>query len=86
MKIEWNDSKNELLKSIRNLSFEQVKAEIEAGRFVGPENNPAKDREGQKRILVKIDGYPVIVPFVVTEDGGWFLKTAYRCRSAKGRI
>lgn len=84
MRIEWSEEKNELLKANRNLSFEQVKVEIVAGRFIGPEDNPARD--GQKRILVKIGGYPVIVPFVVTEEGSWFLKTAYKCRAAKGRI
>lgn len=47
-------------------------------------DNPA--RAGQRRVVVKIAGYPCIVPFVVEQDGGWFLKTAYKCRKAKGRI
>lgn len=84
MKIEWNAEKNELLKQTRNVSFEQVMEEIENGRFLGPENNPA--REGQKRIIVKINSYPFVVPFVEMENGGWFLKTVYPCRRMKGRL
>lgn len=84
MKIEWNDEKNELLKTTRNLSFEQVKAEIEAHRNTEPVMNPA--HESQFITVVEIDGYPVAVPFVITENGDWFLKTAYRCRKYKGRI
>lgn len=84
MNYEWSEEKNELLKATRNLSFEQVKAEIEKGAFVGPERNPA--RENQQRIIVKIDGYPCVVPFVVTKNGDWFLKTIYPCRKMKGRI
>lgn len=82
MIIEWNDDKNEMLKRTRNVSFEQVKAEIEAGRFIGPEENPS--RENQMRIIVKINDYPCIVPFVEMENGGWFLKTVYQCRKMKG--
>ena len=35
--ISWNNEKDELLKASRQVSFWQVKAEIEAGRFIGPE-------------------------------------------------
>lgn len=84
MKLEWNAEKNELIKKTRNVSFEQVAEEIKNRRFVGPEENPA--REGQKRIIVNICGYPYVVPFVVMENGGWFLKTIYPNRKMKGRI
>ncbi len=84
MVIEWNEEKNELLKATRNVSFEQVLEEIEKGAFIGPEENPS--RENQKRIIVKINDYPFAVPFVVMENGGWFLKTVYPCRKLKGRI
>ena len=82
--IEWNDEKNELIKQTHGLCFEQIQTEIEAKRYVGPEANP--NHEGQYRVIVKIDDYPVAVPFVVTETGSWFLKTAYFCRKMKGRI
>jgi len=79
--IQWNDEKNELLKSERGVSFEEVVAELEAGRFVGPEDNPA--RPGQKRVIVRIRDYPHIVPLVVDERGDWFLKTIIPSRKAR---
>jgi uncharacterized DUF497 family protein len=32
--IDWSDEKNELLKSTRGVSFEEVATELESGRFV----------------------------------------------------
>lgn len=84
IKCRWNEEKNELLKASRGISFEQVVEEIEAGRFIGPEENPA--REGQQRIVTVIDNYPCVVPFVVENDGTWFLKTIYPCRKMKRRF
>lgn len=84
MEIRWNEDKNQLLKETRNVSFEQVEEQIAKGDFIGPEDNPA--RENQKRIIVKLDGYPCVIPFVIDEDGNWFLKTIYPCRRMKGRM
>ena len=84
MLIEWNNAKNELLKQTRNVSFEQVKAEIEKESFVGPISNPSHGN--QKIIVVKINDYPCVVPFVVMENSGWFLKTIYQSRKYKGKI
>lgn len=86
MDICWSDKKNELLKATRKISFEQVKTEIDAGRYLGPVDSLAKNREGQQIVIVSIDDYPVAVPFVIMENGGWFLKTAYPCRKYKGGI
>jgi len=84
--ISWNNEKDELLKASRQVSFWQVKAEIEAGRFIGPEPNPSHD--GQDRIIVSLNDYPHIVPLVIDSDGNWFLKTIIPSRKAKkeGRI
>ena len=84
MVIEWNNEKNELLKKTRNVSFEQVKAEIEAHRNTDPVGNPA--HKNQYITVVKIDDYPCVVPFVIMENGGWFLKTIYQSRKYKGKI
>lgn len=84
MKIEWGNEKNEWLKANRNICFEQVKTEIEAGRNLKPEINPA--HPNQFMTVVNINGYPYSVPFVITEENGWFLKTAYPNRKMKGRI
>lgn len=84
MRLEWSEDKNSLLKETREVCFEQVCVEVEKGAFIGPEENPT--HKGQKRIIVKINGYPYIVPFVVTEEGNWFLKTIYPSRKMKGRL
>ena len=59
-------------------------AEIDAGRNTEPDINPA--HEHQFITAVKINGYPYSVPFVITEENSWFLKTAYPNRKLKGRI
>ena len=50
--IEWNNEKNELFKTMKGIDFEQIKAEIAAGRFIDPEINPA--RPDQQRIIVEL--------------------------------
>lgn len=84
MEIKWSSKKNEVLRKSRGVSFEQVVEAVSGGDFIGPEDNPAK--ENQKRIIVRIDGYPCVVPFVIEENGDWFLKTIYPCRKMKGRF
>ena len=84
MILEWNEEKDKLLKETRNVSFFQVKSEIEAGRYTKPIVNPA--HKNQFITAVNINGYPCVVPFVVMENGGWFLKTIYQSRKFKGKI
>jgi uncharacterized DUF497 family protein len=84
MVIEWNEEKNELLKRTRNVSFEQVKAEIDAHRNTNPVVNPV--HPNQYITVVKINDYPCVVPFVEMENRGWFLKTIYQSRKYKGEI
>ena len=84
VRLEWDSDKNKLLKRTRNVCFEQVREEIEKGAFIGPEKNPS--RANQQRIIIKLNDYPYVVPLVVMENGGWFLKTIYPDRKMKGRI
>lgn len=84
IRIEWNQDKNNLLKETRGVSFEQVEEEILKGDFIGPEKNPA--RENQMRIIVKLNGYPCVIPLIIEDDGTWFLKTIYPSRKMKERI
>lgn len=83
MKLRWNPEKNELLKATRNVSFEQVAMEIDSKRNSEPVVNPV--HQNQFITVVKINDYPCVVPFVVEEDGGWFLKTIYQSRKEKRR-
>lgn len=84
MIIKWNKEKDELLKATRNISFKQVVEEINAHRNTKPETNPV--HQNQFITVVKINNYPCVVPFVIEENGDWFLKTVYPCRKMKGRL
>lgn len=35
---------------------------------------------------VRLNDYPYAVPFVIDDEGNWFLKTAYPDRKLKGRV
>lgn len=84
MSLVWDNDKNEKLKKSRNVSFEQVQDEIRNGRILSIEKNPS--RENQMIIVVKINDYPCVVPFVVSKDGDWYLKTIYQSRKMKRRF
>lgn len=81
VELGWDAEKDSLLRETRNVSFWQVRTEIEAGRFVGPEANPS--RPGQYRIIVRLNDYPHVVPLVLDNEGNWFLKTIIPSRKAK---
>jgi uncharacterized DUF497 family protein len=73
--FDWNDEKNEMLKKVRGVSFEQVELAVASGDLVGrvKHHNPSK-YPNQKVFLVKIEDYIYSVPYV--EDNEIiFLKT-----------
>lgn len=65
--FDWNDEKNEMLKKVRGVSFEQVELAIGLGDLVDriKHPNPAK-YPNQKVFLVKNENYIYSVPY--TED------------------
>jgi uncharacterized DUF497 family protein len=73
--FDWNDEKNEMLKRVRGVSFEQVELAIASGDLVDriKHSNPAKYPD-QKIFLVKIEGYIFSVPYV-EDNERIFLKT-----------
>jgi hypothetical protein len=44
MEISWSEEKDKILRTTRNVSFQAVREEISAGRFIGPEANPGHTR------------------------------------------
>jgi hypothetical protein len=72
---DWNDEKNDLLKNLRGVSFEQVVLAIASGDLIDRIRHPNPEKyPNQKIFLVKIDNYIYSVPYV--EDGNKiFLKT-----------
>ena len=73
---------NDQLKQERGVSFEQVAVAVETGNLlqIAPHQNPAKYPR-QKIMIVEIDDYAYLVPFVEDEDH-FFLKTIIPSRKA----
>ena len=74
--------KNALLTRERGLSFEQIVMAVEGGDLlqVIAHPNPAR-YPNQKIMVIAMDGYAFLVPFV-QEEGGYFLKTIIPSRKA----
>ena len=72
---DWNNDKNELLKKLRGVSFEQVVLAIVSGDLVDRIRHPNPEKYPNQRIfLVKIEDYIYSVPYI-EEDEKIFLKT-----------
>ena len=80
--FRWDSEKNDQLKQERGVSFEQVAVAVETGRLlqIAPHQNPAKYPR-QKIMIVEIDDYAYLVPFIEDEDR-FFLKTIIPSRKA----
>jgi uncharacterized DUF497 family protein len=72
---DWNDEKNELLKKLRGVSFEQVVLAIVSGDLIDrvKHSNPEK-YPNQRVFVVKIEDYIYSVPYV-EDNEKIFLKT-----------
>ena len=82
VQLDWNDEKNTLLKKERGVSFEDVKVSIETGNTLDTYNHPNQTRyPGQKIIVIKIDNYAYLVPYIENKDK-IFLKTIIPSRIA----
>ncbi len=72
---DWNDEKNELLKKLRGVSFEQVVLAIISGDLIDRIKHPNPEKyPNQKIFLVKIENYLYSVPYV-EDDKKIYLKT-----------
>jgi len=82
---KWSNAKNEKLKAERGVSFEQVVIQIEHGNVHNVYTHPNKKQYPNQQILIiGIDNYCYIVPFVENENGR-FLKTIIPSRKATKR-
>lgn len=80
MKITWNEDKNHWLQQERGLSFEMVLAAIGEGKIITDEKHKnEQDYQHQRILVVEIDNYATVVPYVITGDE-IFLKTMFRDR------
>ena len=80
--FRWDSEKGDQLKQERGVSFEQVAVAVETGSLlqIAPHQNPVKYPR-QKNMIVEIDDYAYLVPFVEDEDH-FFLKTIIPSRKA----
>lgn len=82
MVFRWDPQKNALVMRERGLSFEQIALAVEGGDLLQVIEHPnAAKCPNQKIMIVAMDGYAFLVPFVQEEDG-YFLKTIIPSRKA----
>ena len=80
--FDWNDEKNEFLKSTRGVSFEEVVFHIQNGDVLDVIKHPNAARYPKQNIIVlNIEDYVYLVPYV-KERGVRFLKTIIASRKA----
>jgi uncharacterized DUF497 family protein len=79
--ISWDEEKNALLREEREVSFEQVLIAIEEGKLLDILDHTNKKYAHQQILVVEIDCYAYLVPFVETEKE-LFLKTIIPSRKA----
>ena len=78
-RIEWDENKNKQLQEERCLSFEAIVIAIEQGKLIDILPNPSSRYVHQNILVVEINDYLVLVPFVEDEEK-IFLKTAFKSR------
>ncbi len=80
--FNWNADKNQQLMTERGLSFEAVLFSIQNGHLLDDIEHPNDGRyPGQRILVVDIDGYICLVPYVENSEE-IFLKTIIPSRKA----
>jgi uncharacterized DUF497 family protein len=78
----WDNEKNRLLKADRNISFEDIVFHIEKKHILDIVEHPNQEKyKGQKILVVNVENYAYLVPFVESEQE-IFLKTVIPSRKA----
>lgn len=80
--INFNEEKNQLLKAIRGIGFNEIIETMRKGDLLADVAHPSKSRPKQRLYAVKIKKYAYAVPYVINvEKNEIFLKTAYASRT-----
>ena len=80
--FRWDPNKNEQLIQERGVSFEQITVAVENGDLLQVVQHPNVAKYPRQKIMVVgIDGYAYLVPFVEETDY-YFLKTIIPSRKA----
>ena len=75
----WNPEKNELLKQRRGVGFEDIVVAVLKKKILDIVEHPQEERSNQKYLIVEINNYAYVVPFVETEAERFF-KTIFPSR------
>ncbi len=79
--VIWDETKNEWLKKERNISFEDVELAILEDRILDILEHPNKEKyPNRKLLIVNIENYAYVVPFLEDEEGNIILKTIFPSR------
>ncbi|MBO0903978.1 toxin [Jiella sonneratiae] len=82
MRLSWSLEKNETLKARYGFGFEKVLKALDEGRLLERRRHPNVQRyPHQKQLVVEIDEYAGVVPYVELETG-IFMKTMFPSRRA----
>ena len=83
--LDWNIEKNEWLREVRGVTFEEIVFHVQAGDLLDVLEHDKPDRyPGQRVFVVNVEGYACLVPFVESEDA-IFLKTIIPSRKLTRR-
>jgi uncharacterized DUF497 family protein len=81
----WDNEKNEKLIEERGISFEEIVFHIERGDILDILEHPNPEKyAGQRILVINVEGYIYLVPFLETEDEV-VLKTIIPSRKATRR-
>ncbi|WP_454849552.1 toxin [Rhizobium binxianense] len=82
MDIRWSDEKNDLLKQKFGFGFERIIIALDEGDFLDDRRHVNLERyPNQRQLLVRIEDYAWVVPYVEAE-GAIFFKTFFPSRRA----
>ncbi len=86
MKVfRWDNEKNEWLKQIRGVCFEEVVILMEREDVLETIEHPNQDKyPGQKVAIIRIENYAYLVPYIQESDE-IFLKTIIPSRKATNK-
>ncbi|OGH15905.1 MAG: hypothetical protein A3C30_03695 [Candidatus Levybacteria bacterium RIFCSPHIGHO2_02_FULL_40_18] len=81
-KFDFSVEKNQILRQIRGVDFEDIIQAIKSGNLIEDKKNPnQKKYRGQKLLVVKIKTYLYVVPYIIDRKRQvLFLKTLYPSR------
>jgi hypothetical protein len=79
--FEWSEEKNQWLAKNRLITFEEIVGAIKAGKLLYQGPHPNKVRYAhQYVVVVEIEDYAYLIPFVWKKGGTAFLKTVMPSR------